>query len=266
MNSNHEESGNLNKAFLILDAFTPQQPELGVREVAYMLRLPPSTVGRLMSHMRDIGVLMQNPDNRRYRLSYRVLRWARVAQSADELRERGLSILKKLNQTTGETATLTVPQGDRRMVLERVETEHPMRYVVTPGDLMPLHSGASGKVFLAFMPEEKRRQILAATGLTAYTANTITNSDLLEAELAAIRENDYAISKGERVPDVASVAAPVRNQNGVVVAAINISGPITRLTDEVLARFTNLVVEAAQELSRSLGYFPVEHLVIKEYR
>lgn len=255
MNRSTEESGSLVKALSILDAFTPAQPELGVREVAYMLELSPSTTGRLMTQLRDAGVLVQNPETRRYRLSYRVLRWARIVQSTDELREAGLVVLKKLNQSTGETATLSVPHGDHRMVLERIESEYAMRYVVTPGDLMPLHSGASGKVFLAFMPEERRNQILSSTKLTAYTPNTITDRDRLEQELEVIRRREYAISRGERVSDVASVAAPVRNQNGDVVAAINISGPITRLQEDVLERHASFVLAAARELSEALGYF-----------
>jgi IclR family KDG regulon transcriptional repressor len=249
------ESGKSMKAFLILDAFSPAQPELGVREVSHILNLPSSTVGRLMTQMRDDGILTQNQKTRRYRMSYRVMHWARVAQSTNELRERGLVILERLNQSTGETATLSVQHGEHRMVLERIETDHPIRFVITPGDLMPLHSGASGKIFLAFMSEERRNQILGTTGLTPYTANTITDRQKLEQELADIRQKEYAISRGERVADVASIAAPVRDETGEVVAAINISGPITRLTDCVLEQCAVQVLSAARELSRALGHY-----------
>ena len=249
------ESEKLAKVFLILDTFSVRQPEQGIRDIACQLELPASTIGRIMTQLRDVGILLQDPETRRYRLSFRVLRWAKVYQSGNSLRESGLSILKTLSQSSGETATLSVPQGSRRMVLERIETDQPIRYVMNPGDFMPFHSGASGKILLAFMPEEKRLNIIAETGLPALTPNTITDSEKLFQELENIRIRGYAISHGERVPDVASIAAPVRDMEGEVVAAINISGPINRFNDEVLNKYTALVIKAAQDLSEALGYF-----------
>ncbi len=248
-------SENFAKVFRIMDAFSVDQPEQGIRDIAYLLELPASTVGRIMTQLRDVGILFQDPETRRYRLSSRVLRWAKVSQAGNSLRELGLPILKALSQSTGETATLSVPQGFRRMVLERIETEKPVRYVVNPGDFMPFHSGASGKILLAFMAEEKRLNIIAETGLPALTPNTITDSGKLLQELESIKKQGYAISHGERVPDVASIAAPVRDMNGEVIAAINISGPINRFNDELLNKYSKLVIEAAQELSGALGYY-----------
>jgi IclR family transcriptional regulator, KDG regulon repressor len=244
----------IEKAFLILDAFTPEQPELGVREIARLVKLPPSTVGRILVTLRDCQVLLQNTDTQQYRLGSRVIRWARSSQQANGLRELGLPILKALNQSTGETATLSIIQGTNRLVLERVESSHAMRYVINPGDVMPLHSGASGKVFLAFMDASQRDAVLRSTSLPAYTENTITDRTRLMKELAQIKLNGYATSVGERVPDAASVAAPVFNAAGEVIATINISGPITRLNQEHLKKYQEHVISASQELSRALEY------------
>lgn len=257
-NTSLDENPSVKKYFLVLDVFSVQQPELGVREIAHQLNIPSSTAGRIAIQLRDIGVLSQDQKTQKYRLNSRVLKWARVFQSTSKLRELGLPVLRQLNNSTGETATLTIPYGEFRMILERIESEHTMRYVVNPGDLMPLHSGASGKIFLAYMSELQRKLILSSTGLPPFTKNTITDPVLFEQELNKIAINGFAISRGERVADVVSAAAPVRDANGDVIASINVSGPTARIDENSLLKFADLVMSAAMQLSQSLGYYKPE--------
>ncbi len=245
----------IGKVFQVLDTFTPEQPELGVREIARRLQLAPSTVGRILVELSKAQVVVQNPQTQRYSLSARVLRWARASQQLNSLRQMSLSILQALNQSTGETATLSILQGKNRLVLERVESPYAMRYVINPGDILPLHSGASGKIFLAFMDQKQREEILSDTGLPSFTDNTITDRQKLEEELRKIRQQGYAISIGERVRDTASVAAPVFNTRGEVVASISISGPLTRLNVQQLELYKDKVIQACRELSQVMSDF-----------
>lgn len=255
-----EVTRSLERAFALLDCFTPEHPELGVREIARKVNLSSSTAGRLLAAMKELGILRQNPTTRAYALGGKVLAWAGVYSASLDVRTLALPALNELQRSTRETVSLYVLEGNERVCVERIESTLSIRFSYRLGQRLPLYAGAAGKAILAFLPPDWRAEILTNTPLQAFTNATLTSLDTLEAELAKIRQQGFAISYGEWTADAAGVAAPILDRQGVVQAAINISGPIQRFTPNAIERFSNEVVLVAARISLQLGYPPV-HLI-----
>jgi DNA-binding IclR family transcriptional regulator len=247
------ESRTVLKAISIVDCFSLERPELGVREVARHLKLASSTAGRLLATLQKAGLVTQSPRMRTYMLGPRVLTWAGRYTGVQDMRAVAFPILDRLRQATRELTTLYVLDGDERVCVERLEGPQNIRAVVGLGERLPLYAGAGGKVLLAFLPLETRRAMLARLVLARFTDKTIRNRARLERELLAIRRQGYATSVAERFAGASAVAAPVRGADGGVIAAINVSGPSDRFRGARQARCIRLVTRAALDLSRAMG-------------
>lgn len=148
------------RAVEILDCFRSDAPELGVSEIARKLHMSRSTVGRLLATMRSLRILSQNGETRRYMLGPKVLAWSAVHGGLLDIREKSRAALEELHRLTRETASLYLLDGNERVCIDRIESRNPERVLSSPGERMPLHAGAGGKVLLAFMTPERRAQIL----------------------------------------------------------------------------------------------------------
>jgi DNA-binding IclR family transcriptional regulator len=138
--------------------------------------------------------------------------------------------------------------------VEQIPSPQPVRYTSAIGAAKPLYTGAMGKVLLAFMHEDDRRELLDRVSLQPITTATVTDRNVLEQQLIDIRKKGYAVSRGEQAEGVASVSAPVFGANGHVAAALSVLGPSNRLTEAVIPKVRALVTDAARETSEALGY------------
>jgi IclR family transcriptional regulator, KDG regulon repressor len=249
-----EQLQTLNRAIAVLDCFTRENSELGVREIARMVNLSSSVTGRLLSAMKEMGILSQNPETRAYSMGARVLSWAEVYHSTLDLRNSALPAIKELHQTTRETISLYILDGNDRVCVERLESPQSVRIVTRVGRRLPLYAGSAGKVMLAFLPVERQEQILLSTSLVPLTSKTITDLAVLRRELKKVRDQGCAVSFGEWVDDAAGVAAPILDHQAKLVGAISISGPTSRFTRENVAMFSVEVKRVAAQISESMGY------------
>jgi IclR family KDG regulon transcriptional repressor len=247
------ETKSLVRAVAILDCFSPDRPEWGVREIARQLKMSTSTVGRLLATMYSLGVLSQDPVTRRYRIGSKVLSWGVVHASGSGLREKARPMLEELHRLTQETVNLYVLDQSERVCVECIESPQRVRVIVHVGERMPLHAGSAGKAILAFAPPQLIKQIIAQP-LERMTDNTITNRKKLLEELESIRRCGYAVSHGERFADALGLAAPIFDASGRVVAALNVAGPVMRFTDAEVEKYAPKVMQLADQLSRALGY------------
>jgi DNA-binding IclR family transcriptional regulator len=145
-------------------------------------------------------------------------------------------------------------EGNDRVCVERLESPETVRIVARVGRRIPLYAGSAGKVFLAYLPVARRDEILANNKLIPMTRRTITDLDELKTNLSKILRQGYAVSKGEWVLEASGVAAPIFDQFGRISAALTISGPSQRFTEEKIHEIAALVKPAAGEISRELGY------------
>ncbi|MBX6377477.1 MAG: IclR family transcriptional regulator [Clostridia bacterium] len=242
------------RALEILKAFTPERPCLGVSEVSRLLRMPKTTAYRMLVTLQAGGFLRQDPETGKFRLTPVLLRLAHVVTVQHELGQVARPFMHQLTARTGETTALSVVQGHQRVVIEKVECAQELRAMTYVGQTAPLYAGASGKVLLAFLRPERVEEVLRQTGLAAETPHTPCEPDRLLRELDRIRSEGYALSKGERVVGVHSVAAPVRDHAGDVVASLSLVGPSVRFGDERMAEVVPLVLDTAGVISRALGW------------
>jgi IclR family transcriptional regulator, KDG regulon repressor len=245
----------LNRTVLILECFTQDRPELGVREVSRLIAVPSSATGRLMAAMKNLGILSQNLATKTYSLGPRVLSWAGIYLSTSDIRNLAYPHLKSLHDSTHETISLYILDGNERVCIERLESTQNIRFVAPRiGRHLPLHAGSAGKVMLAYLPAFRQEEILTAAPLARLTDKTIVDPDLLRAEFCLIRKQGYAVSYGEWILDASGIAAPIFERNGEIAAALTISGPTQRFTDEILPDYIAQVVRVAAAISNGLGY------------
>ncbi len=250
-----EKAQTLNRAVKILECFTQEQPELGVREVARRIELSTSATGRLMLAMKNLGILSQNPSTRVYSIGPRVLTWAGTYLSTSDIRNIAYPFLEELHRKTSETISLYILDGNERVCIERLESTQNVRFVAPRvGRHLPLHAGSAGKVLLAYLPEERREEILGSGSLLRLTEKTIVDPQTLREELVKVRRQGYSVSNGEWILDASGIAAPIFDRNGAVVAALTISGPTQRFTDEIIAGYAGALLRVAGQISAGLGY------------
>jgi IclR family transcriptional regulator, KDG regulon repressor len=249
---NPSEKG-LARAVTLLDCFRPEQPEWGVSEIARHLHMSRSTAGRLLQSLQALGVLSQHTATRRYMMGSKVLTWSSAYMSQMDVASAARAALAELQRATSETVSIYVREGIERICIERIESAEPVRVVVRRGERMPLHAGSAGKALLAFAPDEIVREVLSKP-LEQITSNTIVGHRQLLKELDSVRNCGYAISHAERFEDAIGLGAPIFDATGNVVAALNVAGPLSRLTDTQVAKYIPVILQLAAQVSQALGH------------
>ena len=243
----------VNRIADILNSFSRENPVNSLTAISVHLGLPRSTVHRLLRAMEDQGLLMREAGGRGYRLGYQLLYWGMVAQASLDLRHEAQPVLQALTQATGETAILSVRDGQRGICLAMVESSHPVRLAMQVGERLRLHAGASAKVLWAFLPDAEVESILGSIELAPLKPRTITDPELLREELRAIYNRGYATSFEETDCGAMGIAAPVYDYTGRVVAGIGIAAPLARIPPAEVLSFAPAVLGAGQQLSARLG-------------
>ncbi len=246
----------LDRTVAILDSFSLDQPIQGVRDVARKTGLSSSTVGRIMAYLKDLSILNQDPETLAYMMGSKPLAWAGIYTVTSDVRTLALPIMVRLQDKTRETISLYVLEGDERVCVERLESPETVRIVARVGRRIPLYAGSAGKIFLAYLPDARREEILKKIKLVPLTERTITDIEELRANLQKINRQGYAVSRGEWVLEAAGAAGPIFDQNGQIAAALTISGPLQRFNSEKMTEMAHLVKESAAEISAELGYYP----------
>lgn len=249
-----EQLQTLTRAVAILDCFSPEESELGVREIARKLNLSSSAAGRLLAALKELGVLSQNPSTRAYSMGPRALSWAGIYNSTMDIRNRAMQAIEELHQSTRETISLYILDGDDRVCIERLESPQGVRIVTRIGRRLPLYAGSAGKAMMAFLPIDRQEKIINKSPLEPLTGKTITDPTLLRQEMEKVRINGCAVSFGEWIEDAAGVAAPIFDGNGAVIGALSISGLIQRFTEENVELYCVEVKRVAAKISNNLGY------------
>ena len=219
----------VDRALAILAVFDGEVEPLTVSEIARRAGLYKSTALRLIASLKAFGYIIQSQDGR-YHLGPSLLRLGSAYQRANKLEERILPVLYELVNKGSESPSFFIRHdADKRLCLFRIDSKHSTLDRVKTGQMLPLDKGAGGRVFKAF----------DGTG----------HGEIYDA----IRANGYAVSFGETDPDCAAVAAPVFDFDGDILGVLSISGPLNRYSRDVVARQIELLMPAAEHLSRLFG-------------
>lgn len=239
----------------VLEAFA-ERDEWGTRDLAAHAAMPRSAVHRAMHAMADLGILAPAPGAGRYRVGPAMTRLAVVLAERLDVRSVARPVMEAAAHELDETLVLTLHAPDRRRfwAVDAVESSHPIRYIWAPlRQWSELHTGASGKGILAFLPAEDREAVLAALP-DPLPGPPPTSRARLRAELDAARAQGYVISHGERFPGAVGVSAPIRDAAGRVIGDLVFGWPDNRTSPEKERRAAGIVVRAADEVSAALGY------------
>ncbi len=238
----------LERAFDLLERMADAGGEVGLSELSTSSGLPLPTIHRLMRTLVACGYVRQQP-NRRYALGPRLIRLGE--SSARLLGTWARPYLARLVEETGETANMALLDGDEVVYVAQVPSRHSMRMFTEVGRRVLPHTTGVGKALLAAAPPEEVRALLGRTGMPPVTPRTITTPDGFLEALRRVRETGYAVDDNEQEMGVRCLAVPV--PDSPTAAAISISGPAGRVTEEATADIVPILKEVAAELSGALA-------------
>lgn len=237
----------------VLKSFSSSHPTWGVAELSKHLELSTSTVHRLLSTLADEGVLEQDSDSARYRFGLSVFDMAAAMPTQRTLHDAVLVSMTELRSRTGETVQVGVLEGRHVVYVERLDSPNTLRVFREVGRRNDAHCTSSGKALLAFVPKAQRERALSGWILPKQTEFTIDNIKDLRAELSMVKRRGYAENRQESELGVVSVAAPIRDSSGVVVASLSLAGPTERM-DAKRSTYIEAVVALSRTVSRQMGW------------
>lgn len=237
----------------VLKAFSTRHPTWGVADLATHLDISTSTVHRLLSTLADEGVLDQDAENGRYRLGLSVFDMAASMPKHRTLHEAVLVSMTELRSRTGETVQVGVLDGREVVYVERLDSPNTLRVFTEVGRRNSAHRTSTGKLLIAHLTSRQRERLLTGWVLEKRTPHTITDPASLREELTLIRSRGYAENRQESEMGIVSVAAPIRDRGGRVVAALSLAGPTDRMDDN-RTTYVEAVMVLARTVSLQMGW------------
>ena len=241
----------LERALDILELLSRSETELGVTEIGPSVGLANGTAHRLLATLTRRGYARQNPETRKYALGLKALTLATSAQ--EHLGPLARPFLTELMEVSQESSNLASLDKNSVVYIEQVPAPRMVRMFTEPGNRSFPHATGTGKVLLAYQPEEVVDSVVRQNGLPRFTPHTITDVSRLKKELNDIREQGYALDSEEREEGVRCLAAPVFGPDGKVLAAMSISGPAGRLNEDRVKELIPYITRIADKFSHSLN-------------
>jgi IclR family transcriptional regulator, pca regulon regulatory protein len=251
-------SQSLERGLAILTCFTPQRPVMGIADIADELGMSRSTTHRYVITLVALGYLEQGA-SRKYRLGLKVSDLGMSALNSTGLREHAHPYMEELRQRTSYTTSLGVLDATDVLYVDRVRSfrrgQGKIDLNLRTGSRVPAYCSSIGKLLLANLPEPEQRELIAQMKLTKRGPNTITSKKALLDELDEIQEAGFAVDDEEFAPELYAIAAPVRNEAGDVVAAINLAAHSSMISlEELVAALGPHLVSTADRISARLGF------------
>lgn len=236
----------VDRAIEILKCFSVEKPSMSVVEIQKKVRLSRPTLYRLLHTLTEKGLVRADGEPQRFSLDYCVAQLGHVWMSALDVTAAARPIVARLREQTSETSALYIRRGDLRACVLEMTSQHILS--ITQGVALVDHvsRGASGKAILAFMSEE-----LATAAMQSLPQGT--DKKRLIEDLAKIRKNGFALSRGELVVGAVAIAAPFFDRTGRVAGSIRVAAPQARVNEDWISRSARLLVISASELSVALG-------------
>ena len=251
------------KLFAILEVLS-QQPKSGVPldEITEVVGMAKTTVHRLLFSMRNLGFVDQDLVSSLYSLSGKFFELGTNALPYQRLTVLAKPLMQTLLLTFGESVNLAVPRGGVAIYILVLESPKPHRVAAAVGEYSHLHSTSVGKSIAAHLPPDELEKYLIRHGMPVITQTTITSHSRLEEELERVRAEGVAVDNEENMQGIICVGGPIFASEGLPIAALSISGPSIRMSQNLPA-IKSAVRETVQKISLLLGYpvIPTPHSV-----
>lgn len=236
----------------LLDVLAQGSNMVSLKRLAHSTGLHPSTAHRILAAM-TAGGFVERGETGHYGLGIRLLELGNLVKSRISVREIAMPAMLRLNETTGESANLGVRHADEIVYVERTSGgRSAVRVVHIVGARAPLHTAATGKLFLAEDGPQKLREYAKRTGLPGSTPSSLTSLPLLEKDLDRVRRHGYAFDIEEVEVGVRCIASGIRDDTRELIAGLSLSMPSERFN----ADWAPLVRQAADEISKRMGFQP----------
>ena len=245
-----ERGSTIERVLDILDTVAASPKPLSATEINEVLGLPKATAHRLCAELESRGYLLKRINGKSYQPGNRLYDVAVGVLANERFSATRHAILTALSEKVGETCNIAYPDGLAMAYSGRVETRAPLRLQFPIGMRVPLYCTASGKLYLSTLPRSRRKLIISKLQLEKRAKNTITDPDMLMAELDLIEQRQVSTDNQELYDDVIAIAVPIRDKYGRFYSSLAIQAPASRLSVEGSDRYVPLLREAAQELSR----------------
>ncbi len=245
-------------AVRLLKSFSEGEAEIGVTNLSKRLKIAKSTVYRLASTLVSEGMLEQNRENEKYRLGTALFGLGALVRQRMNVSTEARPFLFDLREATNETVHLAILDRTEIMYVLNLESNQAIRMRADLGTRKPAFCTAEGRAILAFQPASFVEEILAL-GLEPRTIKTITNPAHIREQIKLAHQTGFAREDEQCELGMRSIAAPIRDESGRVIAAVGLAGPQQRLSDSVLEQIAPMLLNSAHIISARLGYKTSAH-------
>ncbi|HEY4133761.1 MAG TPA: IclR family transcriptional regulator [Alphaproteobacteria bacterium] len=246
----------VDRAARIMDCFSRSTPDLSLPQICARLELPKATVFRILTTLVDQGWLAYNPATAVYTLGFAALRHADSLLRGLDIRSQARPFMRAIRDAVNETVILSLRDGDDRINVDSMDSGQAISQTLQLGVRAPLYTGAASQVFLAAMDDAEVEAYLARVDLVGYNPATLTTPDAIRARVAQVRAQGYVRTLGEftvSASQTAAIAVPVRDPSGKVVAALHVSGPQSRMTEEMEQACREALLRESAALTAALA-------------
>lgn len=238
----------------ILEVLSDYSDGLGITELSDKVNLHKSTVFRLLSTLINRGYVTQDLESSKYKITFKLFELGSKKVDKLDLLKSSKPYTRMLMESVNEVVHLIIRDEAEIVYIDKVEANNTISMASRIGKRNPMYCTATGKAILAFLPEEEVLKVWNSSKIVKMTGNTITDFILFKKELHNIRQNGYAVDNEENELGVRCVAAPIFDFKGDIAAAISISGPVNRITDDKIDFISNEVIKYANLISVEIGH------------
>jgi DNA-binding IclR family transcriptional regulator len=242
----------LTKIISLFNTF--QFEERGVTEISKTLNMLPSKVSRMLGTIEKEGFFEKNPETKKYRLGIRFFELGVVYAFHLPLRRIIRPHIEQMSKELNLIVGWAILRNDRVIVVDRIQNMNIDLLAQRIGLNLPIHSTAIGKLLLAYLPEEEQDKILESIDLIKFTKATVIDKKLIKEHLKVIKEKGYSRDERETHDDLNGLAAPIKNTNGDVIAAIHLMSENSKKSAQEFFQLASLLKEKALFISRQLGF------------
>jgi DNA-binding IclR family transcriptional regulator len=244
----------LERALDVIDLLASNDRDLSFSEIMNSLNIPRPSLARILGILTERGLINKMGERGLYRLGTQLLYLGSRLESKLKLRSVAWSYMEELALKTGKTIELSTLDRDQLILIDQIEGNEGVRLFSRIGSAYPyFHAIAAGKIYLAHMEQEKRKQVLRKIGIPVVTKYTISDMEQLEMELSDILANGYAFEDQELREGVRRVVAPIYDSHGKLAGCIGIASPIFSFAYENREYLARMVKEAAERISSDMG-------------
>jgi len=236
----------------ILFTFHSLSPTLSPADIAEKIGLPKTTTYRILKALESRGLVQRDPQTLKFSLGFKIFQLGADYYNQMDIRKIALPYMRELSDNSKEAVSLNIVQNQRRVCIERIESQGIIRYYLPLGASTPLYIGATGKVLMAFLSQKEIEQIISRQIVNNPEARNV-DVVRLRKELAEIRAKGYAYTNDEFGLGIDTVAAVINGYPGSAVTCINITGLANSFSSEKVSMYTKLLVDAARDISELLG-------------